>query len=71
LMVLGPGGSRRRLDDLLCNIALAGNRVHDYQGPGFFDDARSRSRHEMAYFEPILCRWHRPVRTLRRWSVSE
>ena len=36
--VMGLGGSQPRLGDLLCDIALAGNRVHGYEGPGFFDD---------------------------------
>lgn len=35
--VLALGGTPA-LGDLLCDIALAGNRVHEYDGPGFFDD---------------------------------
>ncbi|MEZ5561138.1 MAG: hypothetical protein R3E86_21665 [Pseudomonadales bacterium] len=38
LPVLGFGGSILRLGDVLCNIALSGNRVHGYESPGLFGD---------------------------------
>lgn len=38
LRVLGLAGATPTLEDLLCDLALAGHRVHGYEGPGFFDD---------------------------------
>lgn len=36
--VLGLAGATPTLEDLLCDLALAGHQVHGYEGPGFFDD---------------------------------